>query len=211
MEARLLLELGAGGRPTAAELAAKLGRGEAYLSRILGKLGEADLVGKSRDPGDGRRWPLALSASGKKALAALDRASDGAAATRLVGAMEEIRLILEEKGPEQDYSLDAPRPGDLGWIVQRHGEIYASEHGFDSSFEALVARIVADLAGRERRAGERIWIARAGAERLGSVAIVREDEDTARLRLLLVEPQARGRGLGAALVGESVGFARRSG
>lgn len=222
VEARLLLELGAGEEATAAEVAAGLGLGEAYLSRVVAKLGEAGLIRKSQDPGDLRRRPLSLTASGKRALASLERASDKAAAARLgnlapgdrvrlVGALEELGRALGGQGPAKGYTLHDLGPGDLGWIVQRHGEIYAQEHGFDSSFEALVAGIVAELAGRGRQKGERVWIARDGRERLGSVALVREDEATARLRLLLVEPRARGRGLGEALVGECVGFARRSG
>ncbi len=222
VEARLLLELGTGEGPTAAEVAAGLGLGEAYLSRVVAKLGEAGLLRKSQDPRDKRRRPLGLTASGRRALASLEKASDKAAAVRLgklalgdrarlVGALDEASLALGGRSPARGFALHDLGPGDLGWIVQRHGEIYAQEHGFDSSFEALVAGIVAELAGRGKRKGERVWIARDGRERLGSVALVREDETTARLRLLLVEPRARGRGLGEALVGECVGFARRSG
>lgn len=222
VEARLLLELGAGDGPTAAEVAAGLGLGEAYLSRVVAKLGEAGYLRKSQDPGDLRRRPLGLTASGRRALASLEKASDKAAAVRLgklgpgdrarlVGALDEASQALGGRSQAKGFVLHDLGPGDLGWIVQRHGELYAQEHGFDSSFESLVAGIVAELAGRGRQRGERVWIARDGRERLGSVALVREDETTVRLRLLLVEPRARGRGIGEALVGECVGFARRAG
>lgn len=222
VEARLLLELGQGGRPTAAELAQELGLGQAYLSRIVAKLAEAGLVARASDPRDRRRRPLALSASGRRVLAGLEKLSNTAAAARLgrldaaararfLGGMAEMSAAIAGPVKESGFSLHGLGPGDLGWIVQRHGEIYAEEHGFDSSFEVLVAGIVAELAGRGRQRGERVWIARDGKDRLGSVALVREDDATARLRLLLVEPKARGRGLGEALVGECLGFARRSG
>ena len=123
-----------------------------------------------------------------------------------------IQRLLERLHPTTPpITLHAPRPGDIGWVVQRHGELYAREYRYDAQFEALVAAIAARFVQRFDARHERCWIANCGGANVGSVFVVRQSSDVAKLRLLLVDPEARGRGLGARLVGECVRFARRAG
>ena len=130
----------------------------------------------------------------------------------LVSAMDRIRRVLDDQRQGTGLVLRAPEPGDLGWVVERHGARYAAEYGWDASFEALVARIVADFGARGARTPEAAWIAELDGERVGCVfCTASETEDTAQLRLLLVEPPARGAGVGTRLVDECLRFARRSG
>ncbi|HEX6939929.1 MAG TPA: bifunctional helix-turn-helix transcriptional regulator/GNAT family N-acetyltransferase, partial [Longimicrobiales bacterium] len=178
-----------------------------------------------RSPRDGRRHLLALTDRGREAFAALDAASSAevegllrgvaeAEADRLVGAMRTIeRLLGGSPGSQEPVVLRPPRSGDLGWVVQRHGELYAREYGWDMTFEALVAGIVADFVRNYDPERERGWIAERGGENVGSVFLVKhpEREGVAKLRLLLVEPSARGLGIGTRLVGECTRFAREAG
>jgi DNA-binding MarR family transcriptional regulator/N-acetylglutamate synthase-like GNAT family acetyltransferase len=227
-QVRVLYELahpesaGADG-PTASELSTMLGIDEGYLSRIVHGFESEGMLRRRPSAADARRQLLALTPKGRTAFAPLDRRSHDQAGAlldtlpageqrRLVAATAAIEGLLRQRAAAQaPIALRAPRPGDIGWVVQRHGEIYAREYGYDAQFEALVAAIAARFVQRFEAGHERCWIADDGGARLGSVFVVRQSADVAKLRLLLVEPEARGRGLGARLVGECIGFARRAG
>jgi GNAT superfamily N-acetyltransferase len=130
---------------------------------------------------------------------------------RLVAAMDTVQEVLTHAPPAAGFVLRSPRPGDLGWIVQRHGALYAQQYGWDESFEALVAQIVAEYAREHDARREAAWIAEVDGEPAGCVLCVRREEDVAQLRLLLVDPRARGRGIGARLIEECLRFAQRAG
>jgi DNA-binding MarR family transcriptional regulator/N-acetylglutamate synthase-like GNAT family acetyltransferase len=212
-----------GDGPTASELSARLGVDEGYLSRIVHGFESRGMLHRRPSAADARRQLLALTRRGRAALAPLDRRSHdqagalldalaGADQRRLVAAAAAIEGLLEGRAaPQAPIALRAPRPGDVGWVVQRHGELYAREYGYDAQFEALVAVIAARFVQHLDAGHERCWIADCGGTKLGSVFVVRQSAEVAKLRLLLVEPEARGRGLGALLVGECIRFARRAG
>jgi GNAT superfamily N-acetyltransferase len=192
-----------------------------YLSRILARFEAGGLVTRERSAVDARRRVITLTAAGRQAFGGLDRRSveqisallgrlTEAEQQRLVEAMATIREIAERRDRPAAFVLRAPRPGDLGWVVQRNGALYAQEYGWDASYETLVARIVADFAARDDP-GEAVWIAELDGAPAGCVFCMRESGSVARLRLLLVEPQARGLGLGERLVAECLAFARRTG
>jgi len=224
-EARVIFELAASGPADAASLKRRLDIDPGYLSRLLARLGNAGLISRQRDPEDGRRQVIELTAQGQAAFGTLNDRSDhqvrGLLATlpedaqrRLTGAMAAIEDILS--GPAgrirpAAYLLRSPGPGDLGWMVRSHGELYAREYGWDATFEALVARIVADYAENHDPQREAAWIAEVDGQPMGCVLCVRTDDDTAQLRILLVDPAARGLGIGARLVSECLTFARRAG
>jgi DNA-binding MarR family transcriptional regulator/GNAT superfamily N-acetyltransferase len=221
----VIFELAASGKADAASLRRRLDIDPGYLSRLLARLGSAGLIARQRDPGDGRRQLIELTAQGRAAFATLNDRSDHQvrdllatlpepAQRRLTGAMAAIEEILS--GPDgrktpAAYLLRSPGPGDLGWMVKAHGELYAQEYGWDTTFEALVARIVADYADNHDPRREAAWIAEVDGQPVGCVLCVRKDDDTAQLRILLVDPAARGLGIGARLVGECLAFARRAG
>jgi len=222
-EVRVLFEIANRDEVTASDMTRELGLDPGYLSRILSRLGQQGLVEKVPSETDGRRRLLSLTPEGEEAFALLDARSreevaemlDGLSRgdqRRLLEAMRTIEGILDEGTKSFKYSepffLRQHEPGDMGWVVQRHGELYFREYGWDESFEALVARIVADFVDGHNPKRERCWIAEMGGERVGSVFVVEESEEVAKLRLLLVEPTARGLGLGARLVEECVRFAR---
>jgi DNA-binding MarR family transcriptional regulator/GNAT superfamily N-acetyltransferase len=221
-EARLVYEIGQR-RCTASELAADLDLDAGYLSRLLQGLKRRGLLSAKRSAQDARASVLCLTGKGRKAHALLDtRSRDEVAAMlgglpggdreRLVGAMQTVESLLEQKSSFQNsISLRGHRPGDIGWVVARHGALYAAEYGWDERFEALVAEIAAKFIQQFDAAGERCWIAESGGEPVGSVFLVRQNKTTAKLRLLLVEPRARGQGLGRRLVRECVAFARAKG
>jgi N-acetylglutamate synthase-like GNAT family acetyltransferase len=200
-----------------------LGLDAGYLSRILRGFERRGLVLKTRSTADGRQSHLALTAQGRKVFAPLNARShdevavllgglSSAAQGRLVGAMQTIeRLLGDREEPHPPYVLRSPQPGDLGWVVHRHGAVYAQEYGYDAQFEALVAGIVAQFVQRVDAKRERCWIAEQGGEVVGSVFLVARSKTVAQLRLLLVEPNARGSGLGTRLVSECVRFARQTG
>lgn len=194
-----------------------------YLSRTLAHLEGQGLLGRSPSEEDARRRILSLTPAGEDAFSLLDSRSreevaallgglSGTDRRRLLGAMETVEEVLGDglkySGP---FFLRTHEPGDMGWVVQRHGELYFREYGWDGSFEALVARIVADFVDGFDPSRERCWVAEMDGERVGCVFVVRESAEVAKLRLLLVEPQARGLGLGGHLVGECVRFARDRG
>jgi len=221
-EVRVLYELAHRDQPTATALGRDLGLDAGYLSRILRGFERRGLVIKTRSAADGRQSHLALTAQGRKVFAPLNARShdevaallgglSSAAQGRLVGAMQTIeRLLGDREEPHAPYVLRSPQPGDLGWVVHRHGAVYAQEYGYDAQFEALVAGIVAQFVQRLDPKRERCWIAEQRGEVVGSVFLVARSKTVAQLRLLLVEPNARGSGLGTRLVSECVRFARQT-
>jgi DNA-binding MarR family transcriptional regulator/GNAT superfamily N-acetyltransferase len=219
-EARLLYELGSRGTCSASDLGRELDLDAGYLSRLLQSLKRRGLLTVRRAREDARRSELSLSAKGRKAYAQLDsRSRDevagmlgglaGGERERLVGAMRTVEGLLQ--GKSSDVRLRAQRPGDIGWVVSRHGALYAEEYGWDQSFEALVAGIAAGFIRRFDPQRERCWIAELDGEPVGSVFVVKQSRSVAKLRLLLIEPRARGRGLGHRLVRECIAFARDKG
>ncbi len=220
---RVLYELAHRAQPTAAELMRDLGLDRGYLSRMLRGLERRGLLYRAASKQDRRRVLLELTRHGREAFAALDARQDDEVAAlvaplpppsqrRLVEAMRVVTRVLggapEEPAP---LVLRAPEPGDLGWIVHRHGALYAREYGYDERFEALVARVVADFVERQDADRERCWIAERDGEVVGSVMLVAKSKTVAKLRLLYVEPSARGGGIGRRLVEECVRYARAVG
>ena len=221
-EARLLFELAQRDTSEVTDLRRVVDIDAGYLSRILGRFEDDALITRQRSPADGRRQVIALAGAGRAAIADLDAGSarqtrDMLAHVReedrrrLLEAMHVITDVLTLSPRPRGYLLRAPRPGDLGWVVQRNAAVYAEEFGWDASYEALVARIVADYVDHRDPAAEAAWIAEVDGAPAGCVFCVREDATTARLRLLLTEPWARGLGIGSRLVEEVLSFARGAG
>jgi DNA-binding MarR family transcriptional regulator/predicted N-acetyltransferase YhbS len=222
-EARVLFELAHGDEVAVSDLRRELGLDAGYLSRILSGFTAAGLVAREQAASDGRRQVVRLTSDGQRAFAELDRLQAGAIdallaplndgqRTELVAAMDQIRRVLDGDPRRTSLVLRAPEPGDLGWVVERHGARYAAEYGWDATFEALVAHIVAEFAERHDTKREAAWIAELDGERVGCVFCTAADTpETAQLRLLLVEPSARGSGVGTRLVDECLRFAKRSG
>jgi DNA-binding MarR family transcriptional regulator/N-acetylglutamate synthase-like GNAT family acetyltransferase len=222
-EARVLYELAYRERPTAAELAADLGLDHGYLSRILRGFCERGFLVRTTSTRDRRQSLLSLTAKGRMAFAPLDLRSQAEVAAmlgrlsvadqdRMVGAMRTIESALsDERRPDIPCVLRPPRPGDYGWIVSRHGALYGEQYGFDERIEALTAEIVAGFIRNCDPKRERCWIAEKDGERAGAIFLVKKSKTVAKLRLLLVEPWARGLGIGRRLVSECVSFARDAG
>lgn len=224
-EVRVIYELAVDHEPSAARIAQALGMDPGYLSRILARFRRAGLVRRRPAKRDHRRAELFLTAKGRRTFQRLDTLSDRQAhgilgglapseRTQLIQAMNTIEGILaKDTAAPTAYVLRAHRPGDMGWVVHREGALYAEEYGWDGTFEALVARIVADFVDHFDPRRERCWIAEADGQPVGHVFLVRHPErkNTAKLRLLLVERPARGKGLGRLLVGECIRFARACG
>src|SRR6266481_5580312 len=224
-EVRVLYEIAHRKQPNATELCRELGLDPGYLSRILGTLVKRRLVSKSASQSDGRQSLLGLTARGRKTFATLDRRQSIEVASmlravpptgpsRLVQAMRTIEAVLgapaevESKTP---YILRSHQPGDMGWVVHRHGVLYAQEYGYDEQFEALVAEIAANFIQHFDAKKEHCWIAEKDGEIVGSIFLVKKSKSVAKLRLLLVEPSARGLGIGKRLVEECLRFARQAG
>jgi DNA-binding MarR family transcriptional regulator/N-acetylglutamate synthase-like GNAT family acetyltransferase len=219
-EVRVLYELAHREETTASELGEELGLDAGYLSRILRGFENQGLIHRRPSEADARRRLLQLTGRGREAFAPLDARSRSeigamlggmsiAGQERLVGAMRTIEGLLGVRPePVVPYLLRPHRPGDMGWVVHRHGVLYAREYGWDERFEALVAEIVAKFIQQYDPKAERCWIAERDGEVVGCVFLVRESEEIARLRLLLVEPEARGLGIGSRLVEECIRFAR---
>ncbi len=222
-EARLLFELGQGNQVTASRLGRELGLDAGYLSRILVRLEQQGLLERVRSEADGRQLLLSLTVEGREAFALLDQRSREEVSEMLVdlSAEDQQRLLKAMQTIESmltnGFKFSAPfvlrphEPGDMGWVTHRHGVLYAQEYGWNEHFEALVAQIVSDFITNYRSERERCWIAEMNGEIIGSVFVVRSSDTVAKLRLLLVEPKARGLGLGTRLVEECVRFARRRG
>jgi DNA-binding MarR family transcriptional regulator/predicted N-acetyltransferase YhbS len=225
-EARVLFELAHQDDAAVSDLRQNLDLDAGYLSRILSGFTESGLVAREKSPADGRRQVVRLTDDGRRAFDELDHLQAGAIATmlaplddgqraELVTSMGRIRRTLGDEPRWRGLVLRPPAPGDLGWVVERHGYRYAAEFGWDTTFEALVARIVADFAERNDTKREAAWIAELDGERVGCVFCTASNNpdvtDTAQLRLLIVEPSARGAGVGTRLVDECLRFARRAG
>lgn len=224
-EARVLHEIAHREEPTATHLARDLGLDPGYLSRILRGLQRRGLIERRVSARDRRHRLLTLTGAGREAYAKLNAASraqvemmlaplDRVEQRRLVGAMRAIEEILGARAePRVPYILRPHQPGDLGWVVHRHGVLYHREYGWDERFEALVAGIVAQFVEGYDPKRERCWIAERDGENVGSVFLVKHPDrpGIARLRLLLVEPNARGLGIGSRLVQECTRFAKQAG
>ncbi|MFE1174628.1 GNAT family N-acetyltransferase [Streptomyces sp. NPDC058773] len=232
-EARVLYEVAHHERVDAADLRTSLSLDAGYLSRLLGKFEERELITRGKSEQDPRRQRITLTEGGREAAGLLEERSQNAAGSlleqlpaddraRLVDSMRTIRALLGERPAREaeqpagerapEVNLRMPRPGDLGWMVERNAALYAAEYGFDLSYEALVARIVAEYAESFDPRRDRTWIAELDGRRAGAVMCVRDGRPgVARLRLLLVEPDARGHGVGRQLVDACVEFAREAG
>jgi DNA-binding MarR family transcriptional regulator/N-acetylglutamate synthase-like GNAT family acetyltransferase len=227
-EARVLYEIARGkGATTASEIGRALDLDAGYLSRVLQNFEKRGLIRRTASANDARQSHVSLSPRGRQAYAPLERRSQGDISAmlgtltpedqlRLIAAMDTIETLLggqPDAAPaaERRYILRAPRPGDFGWIVQRHAELYAQEYGWTEPFEGVCAQIVADFANKNDPEREQCWIAEMDGENVGCVFLVADSDTVARIRLLLVDPKARGLKLGARLVDECVALARRAG
>lgn len=221
-EARVLYELAQRPQTDVADVRSALDLDSGYLSRLLTRLEGQHLIERSRSAADGRRQVLELTVAGQREFEELEaRAQQETAALleelpdpdvrRLVGAMAAVREVLGDESPSGGVVLRPMVSGDYGWVIARHGALYAAEYGWDESMESLVARIVADYVDNRDPRSDAGWIAELDGRPAGCVFCVRENDTTAKLRLLLVEPGARGFGIGGRLVEECLRFARRAG
>jgi DNA-binding MarR family transcriptional regulator/GNAT superfamily N-acetyltransferase len=221
----VLYEIATGEGITAKQIGEITGLDAGYLSRIVARLERDGVVARERSPSDGRSALLRLTAHGREIFAPFDRKSaelvegligglSAPARSRLTGALAEVEQLLGAP-PSGPVILREHRPGDMGWVVERHGVLYRREYGWGEGIEGVTARIVADFLEHRDPARARCWIAERGGERLGCVFLVPDEEGgdpaVARLRLLLLEPSARGTGLGRRLVNECIAFARAAG
>ena len=223
-EMRVLYELSHGEVKTASDIGRALDLDAGYLSRVLRNFEKRGLITRKTSAKDARQSDIALSARGAKVFAPLEKRSQDLVGgmlgklkpdeqARLVAAMQTIETLLDEPSaaPARSYRLRAPRHGDFGWMVSRHAQLYAQEYNWGDPFEGLCAQIVADFVNNFDAELERCWIAEMDGENVGCVMLVKDAPGVARLRLLLVEPKARGLGLGQRLVDECVKFARAAG
>ena len=220
-EARVLYELAQRAGVTATELGRELDLDSGYLSRILQRFEREGLIVRALSEVDRRQSLMSLTAAGREAFAPLDARSREEVGARLaalsepaqaslVGAMQQIEALLGARGAAP-WLLRQHRPGDIGWVVARHGALYAEEYGLDARFEALVAQVAGAFLAHHDPARERCWIAERDGVNVGSVFLVQKSDEVAKLRLLIVEPTARGSGIGRRLVTECIGFARSAG
>jgi DNA-binding MarR family transcriptional regulator/N-acetylglutamate synthase-like GNAT family acetyltransferase len=225
-EARVLHEIASGRSPTASEVGRALDLDAGYLSRVLRNFEKRGLIERKTSASDARQSHLALTALGRKTFTPLEQRSQrdmgtmlgklaAADQARLIAAMDTIESLLGGDAAKPDakrgYNLRAPVPGDFGWVVKRNAELYAQEYHWTEPFEGVCAQIVADFANKFDPKRERCWIAEMDGENIGCVFLAQESATVARIRLLLVDPKARGLGLGKRLVDECIGFARDAG
>lgn len=223
-EVRVLYELALRDQPAANELGSDLGLDAGYLSRILKRFDARGWLERVTSVADARQSLMRLTDSGRAAFAPLEQKSRDAALALLGGlaaeqrsalihAMATVQAVLAPSAPAKPRTavLREPRPGDIGWVVQQHGELYAREYGLNQAFEALVADIAARFVRNFQPTWERCWIAELDGERVGSVFVARKSKTVAQLRMLVLAPGARGMGLGARLTDESLAFARAKG
>jgi DNA-binding MarR family transcriptional regulator/GNAT superfamily N-acetyltransferase len=225
-EGRVLYELAHREQTTASELAAALDLDHGYLSRILRRFAEEGLLAKKRARDDGRQSLISITAKGRKAFAPLNKGSHDQVAAmleklgaaeqqRIVGAMSTVESLLGDSSASssavQTILLREHRPGDMGWVTSAHGALYAQEYGWNITFEALVAKITVEFIETFDSRRERCWIAELEGERVGSVFVVKKSDEVAKLRLLIVDPRARGLKLGTRLVDECLRFAKTAG
>lgn len=221
-EVRVLYELAHRDSPTATEIARELSLDAGYLSRLLKKLERQGHLVRGRDAEDARQRPLRLTKTGRRVFHGLDRASGEQISTmiaaltpgqvsELVGSMQTVRRCLQSDAPETAYNLRPLRVGDIGWIIHRQGLLYAEEYGWDVTYESLVAEILGNFVKQLDPAAENAWVAERNGAIVGSVFLVRESATIAKLRLLYVEPGARGLGIGRHLVDTCLTFAREKG
>ncbi|MEX0300254.1 MAG: GNAT family N-acetyltransferase [Kordiimonas sp.] len=223
VEARVLYELAQTDEITASDIRAELELDQGYLSRILKRFEENGLISKKTSSKDARITHLSLTEKGKdeahmmaeksgRDIAEKLKDASPEETTQLVHAMHKIEATLGNNvGQDRTAIIRSHRPGDIGWVIEAHGKLYSREYGFNEYFEALVARIAADFISDYDPKLEHCWIAEVGGENVGSIFLVKEDDKTAKLRLLLVDPKARGLGLGKRLVSECISFAKRAG
>ena len=222
-EARVLYELAQRPDAAARDIGVELGLDAGYLSRIVQKFDDDGLITRKPLPSDRRQTRLGLTAKGRQAFARLERSTQDDIAAMLgqldarqcavvVNAMAAIEQTLEPKAaPATGFLLRSHRPGDIGWVVSRHGAVYAQEYGWDISFEALVAEIGAQFIRSYDASREHCWLAEIGGEPVGSIFLVKSTDEVAKLRLLLVDQKARGLGVGRALTEQCIRFAREKG
>lgn len=221
-EVRVLFELSQRESMPVTVLRQTLGLDPGYLSRLLARFASDGLIARERSASDARAQVVALTDAGREVFGKLDQLSNTQIAEllgglsedsqrRLVQAMDLIRVQLGDRPRPDTLVLRPPRVGDFGWIIHRHGAVYAQEYGWDATFEGLTARVVADYLDKHDPDREAGWVADLHGEPAGCVFCVRKDDQTAKLRLLLVEPSARGHGVGSRLVKECVNFARGAG
>jgi DNA-binding MarR family transcriptional regulator/GNAT superfamily N-acetyltransferase len=219
VESRVLFELAQGARRPQ-DIVRRLGMDPGYVSRLVRSLLRRNLITRKRNSADGRSWLLSLTAKGKASFAKIDKGADEAAANLLaplpksrVGPLVAAMKAIESAFMEQPLAirLRGLAPGDIGHVTERQGLLYHQEYGWDTSYEALVAKILAEFQMKFDARKEACWIADSDQGMMGSVFLVRENDETARLRLLYVEPMARGTGLGRRLVRECTAFARDTG
>ncbi|MDM0112198.1 helix-turn-helix domain-containing GNAT family N-acetyltransferase [Variovorax sp. J22R133] len=225
-EVRVLYELAHRAEPVASEIAKDLGLDGGYMSRILRRFESSGWITRAARATDGRQSVVTLTPAGRAVFEPLQQQSrDEASALlarlsvadrhRLVEAMQTVQSLLDaapsDKARTRTVVLRDPAPGDIGWVVQQHGEIYAREYGWNSEFEALVADIAAKFMRDFQPAWEKCWVAELDGERVGAVFLVRKSAGIAQLRMLLLTPAARGMGLGARLTDECIAFARSKG
>ncbi len=230
-EARVLYEIACADAPTASEIGRALDLDAGYLSRVLRNFEKRGLIRREASASDARQSHLTLTPRGRKDYAPLELRSQRDTAAmlgklkpqdqlRLIAAMNTIQTLLggdahkaapQARAEERHTVLRAPRPGDFGWVVKRHAELYAQEYQWIEPFEGICAQIVADFANKNEPERERCWIAELDGEKVGCVFLIADSASVARIRLLLVDPKARGLGLGARLVAECISFARGAG
>ena len=220
-EVRVLYELAHGDGLTATQIGAALHLDAGYLSRMLRSFEQDGLLTRGASETDKRQTILTLTVAGRAAFAPLEQRSQQGigemlsalpepAQDAVVGSMQTITRLLSNS-LDRTWTTRHPAPGDIGWVIARHGAVYAQEYGFDHRFEALVAQVAGAFLNQHDPARERAWIAHRNGIALGSVFLVRKTDDIGKLRLLLVEPSARGLGIGKRLVDDCIGFARQAG